>query len=532
MIRTLAALPDDWTLLCARQLGDEPSCAVDAVLIHPEIGLALVDLAPGEPGAAVAVLREQLEREGFAQYFAGDLPIVALSVPAAAVAEAGERLAEAFEAAPRLSITDMDWADAVIELLLVPDDMAMAGPDEAAVPPPAADSEEMVEEDEDAEAAFAMESMTRPAHRAQAISGRPRAFAFAAEEEDPEQPFHLVADEPAAPFYDRRSRRGQWAAVAAAIVLVAGLGAGAWQLTEESGSPQASDTATTAEVQVPIAQSAPNAGASADPAQPAPPPSPPVRLTGKNFAKAPPPLPSPTRIDPLPAPKPPIEMTAKNFAPAPPPPPALTKVEPLPQPTPPAPTAVANAPSPAPLPNPAADRPAERQAAASPQPPRQKPHRTAQQQDETPVRQLMERQIDRPAAAAATAQDSRAPVREARAHPPVDAGDLPPLEEGATPTSSREPAAPAPTSPPATAATSAVGPPIRLLGRPGAPAPASGNTVPTTPAATAGGNSSNPRECRPYTADTTLSGGRAPVQGIACRGADGQWRLVSEVPAR
>jgi surface antigen len=42
----------------------------------------------------------------------------------------------------------------------------------------------------------------------------------------------------------------------------------------------------------------------------------------------------------------------------------------------------------------------------------------------------------------------------------------------------------------------------------------------------------NQRECRPYTADTTLSGSRAPVQGIACRGADGQWRLVSETPAR
>src|SRR5262249_51801707 len=133
LTRTLAALPDDWTLLCARQLGDEPSCAVDAVLVHAEIGLALIDLAPGEPGAAVAVLREQLEREGFAQYFPGDLPIVALSIPGAAVGEAGERLADAFDAAPRLSITDVDWADAVIELLLVPDDMAMTGPEEAAV---------------------------------------------------------------------------------------------------------------------------------------------------------------------------------------------------------------------------------------------------------------------------------------------------------------------------------------------------------------------------------------------------------------
>ncbi len=138
LIRTLAALPDDWTLLCARQLGDEPVHAVDAVLVHPEIGLALMDLAPGEPGPAVAALRQQLEHEGFAQYFPGDLPIVALSIPDAALGEAGERLADAFDAAPRLSITDMDWADAVIELLLVPDDVAMAGPDQAAESLPAA----------------------------------------------------------------------------------------------------------------------------------------------------------------------------------------------------------------------------------------------------------------------------------------------------------------------------------------------------------------------------------------------------------
>ena len=528
LTRTLAALPDDWTLLCARQLGDDPSCTVDAVLVHPEIGLALVNLAPGEPGAAVAVLREQLEREGFAQYFPGDLPIVALSIPCADVDEAGERLADAFEKAPRLGISDMDWADAVIELLLVPDDMAMAGLGETtgAAASAAAGSGEMVEEDEaeEAEAAFTAEAMARSAP---VSGGRPKPSAFAIGEEEPEAPWRLVADEPATAFYDRQSRHGRWAAVAAAVVLVLGLGAGAWQLAEESGSRQPSESAGTPEAQVPIAQSAPNAGASANLAQPAPLPSPPVRLAAKNPAKAPPPPPVPTRIDPLPAPKPPVQMAAKNFAEAPPPPPAPTKIEPLPQPTPPTPAAVANAPTRAPAPSAATPPPAERQVAVGPQPPRQKPRRAAQQ-DETPVRQLMERQIDR--APAVAAQESRAPVREARAHPPIDAGDLPPLEEGASTAPSRETAvAPAPA--PATAA-SPVGPPIRLLGGPGAPAPASGNTVPTTPAATAGANGSNPRECRPYTADTTLSGGRAPVQGIACRGADGQWRLVSEVPAR
>lgn len=528
LIRTLAALPDDWTLLCARRVGDEPVCAVDAVLIHAEIGLALVDLAPGDPAPAVTALRQQLEGEGFAQYFPGDLPIVPLSIPAETLDEAGERLADAFEAAPRLSITDMDWADAVIELLLVPDDMAMAGPDEAAeaapaVAPAAVASEDVFDEDRESEAAFAADPT---AHPAAAIGGEPEPAAWmATEEAEPPRP-HLFADGPAMALYDRRSRRGQWAAVAAAVVLLLGLGAGAWQLADESGFRGPSEAASSAEVAVPIAPSGPDAAASAAPSQSAPPPSPPVRLAAKNFAKAPPSPPTPTRIDPLPPPKPPVEMAAKNFVEAPPPAPKPTQVEPLPQPTPPAPAAVANAPRPAPSPSAAAPRRTEHQVAQGPQPPRQKPRRAAQ--DETPVRQLMERQIDHPPAA--TTQESETPVREARAHPPIDAGDLPPLEGAATPAPSREPAA-APAPPPSTAAAP-VGPPIRLLGPPGAPAPVTGSSVPTTPVATAGGNGANSRECRPYTADTTLSGGRAPVQGIACRGADGQWRLVSEVPAR
>ena len=40
------------------------------------------------------------------------------------------------------------------------------------------------------------------------------------------------------------------------------------------------------------------------------------------------------------------------------------------------------------------------------------------------------------------------------------------------------------------------------------------------------------RECRPYTANSTLAGNGIAVQGIACRDGDGQWRLVSEVPLR
>src|SRR5690348_14946991 len=132
---TLAALPDPWTLLRERRIGGDRAEPIEVVLIHPEIGVALVDEAPRDPARAAHRLRDYLDEQRFGEFFPGELPIVALSVAADEFDTLGERLAAAFEAAPRLSIADADWADAVIELLMVPDDLAMAPVGDAEAPP-------------------------------------------------------------------------------------------------------------------------------------------------------------------------------------------------------------------------------------------------------------------------------------------------------------------------------------------------------------------------------------------------------------
>ena len=72
---TLASLPQEWTALCDPNL---EGAVVDAVLVHPEMGVALVSLAPAAPGAAAATLRERLEHEHFGEFFPGTLPVVVL----------------------------------------------------------------------------------------------------------------------------------------------------------------------------------------------------------------------------------------------------------------------------------------------------------------------------------------------------------------------------------------------------------------------------------------------------------------------
>jgi surface antigen len=68
-----------------------------------------------------------------------------------------------------------------------------------------------------------------------------------------------------------------------------------------------------------------------------------------------------------------------------------------------------------------------------------------------------------------------------------------------------------------------LGPPVPLWR-------AQASNAPPAPTAAAAAADSTTRECRPYTSSTTLTGRGLRVEGIACRGSDGQWRLVSEVP--
>jgi hypothetical protein len=128
---TLASLPQEWTALRDRSLDED---VVDAVLVHPEMGVALVSLAPIAPEAAAAILRGRLEHEHFGEFFPGTLPIVVLGTTPLDIPEIEKRLADAFQQAPKLAITDGDWADAVVELLLESSDLKMAPVQFAASP--------------------------------------------------------------------------------------------------------------------------------------------------------------------------------------------------------------------------------------------------------------------------------------------------------------------------------------------------------------------------------------------------------------
>jgi hypothetical protein len=121
---TLASLPDDWTLLPQRRIGGVDGPEVGCVLIHPAIGIALVDLLPRRPDQGLARLREVLA----AEHVVGEgdaLPIVAAALDPDDIPAVGERLAAAFQAEPACDMTDQAWPGRVVDLLLDADDAAM-----------------------------------------------------------------------------------------------------------------------------------------------------------------------------------------------------------------------------------------------------------------------------------------------------------------------------------------------------------------------------------------------------------------------
>jgi hypothetical protein len=543
---TLAALPDPWTLLRRRQIGDEEPEAIEVVLVHPEIGVALVDEAPRDPEATARTLRDLLDRQRFGEFFPGDLPIVTLSVAPDEFETLGEQLAGAFEAAPRLSIDDPDWADAVIELLMVPDDLAMAPVSDA----PPSRTEELPAEDFAAPGTRFEEMRGEhfeemPGERVEAVqrerfdAPRRDLYDHSSSLDSGEPPLPLMVDWPFAASYERKRRRGRLVALAAGLLLLAGAGVAAWQYAAEDLTVAIND----------VTQRAQDNPSRSQIEMPLPPQSPDDRAAGKPAASSPPPVPA----------APAVVMAQKPYAPPPPAPPRPTPVEPLPQvavATPPSPPPAAAPPAPertaaapptesgqAPAPNPAP-------VAVAPPPPRDEPPtQTAAARPPAPTKPA-------PAAAASPAKPkpapTAAPTRAAKAeppppvreparresgpasrtrpiensdNPPIDAADLPPLDQ----------APPAPQRPTQFAAPSGssqppaggLGPPVPLWR-----AQASNPPPPPPAAAQATATEASNRECRPYTSSTTLTGRGLRVEGIACRGTDGQWRLVSEVPLR
>ena len=115
----LAGLPAPWRVLRNRRASaaDGPPW-VKYIALHPEKGIALLDLLPANPHAAVAPLDEFLARTGFAAFSHGDPPIVAVALAERDIVAVGDHLADAFAGAPRCGIKNGNWAEAVVELLM------------------------------------------------------------------------------------------------------------------------------------------------------------------------------------------------------------------------------------------------------------------------------------------------------------------------------------------------------------------------------------------------------------------------------
>ncbi len=425
-----------------------------------------------------------------------------MSVAADEFETIGERLAAAFEAAPRLAVADADWADAVIELLMVPDDLAMA-PVGAAAPWPMPEPE------------------LPPARRERFEEVRPERFEETPHDHyrhspslDPgEPPLPLMVDWPFAASYERKRRRGRIAALVVIPVLLAGAGFAAWQYAGEDMTAATNDAPPRSQIEIPLPPQSPGDRAAGQPAASSPPPvpaAPPIIMAQKPYAPPPPTPPTPTPVEPLP-------QVAATTPLNPPPAPARAAATPDQAPAPQPQTQGASAPREEPPPTQTAAAPpatpAKPAPVASPSPAKPKPTQTAKAEP-----------LSRPAA---TARREPSPANRTRPIensdlPPIDAADLPPLDEAPPPAPQRPTqfAAPGGSSvPPA----GALGPPVPLWR-------AQANNAP--PPAAAPAAEPNTRECRPYTSSTTLTGRGLHVEGIACRGSDGQWRLVSEVPLR
>ncbi|HUK58661.1 MAG TPA: hypothetical protein VLV50_05465 [Stellaceae bacterium] len=109
----LLELPSAWMILADLRAGGAQS---DYLVLHPKHGVALIDQAPAA-GDPVPALRALLEREAFARFFRGDLPIVHVAIAADSARDLEQRLGEAFARERPLTIGDAEWPDAFAALV-------------------------------------------------------------------------------------------------------------------------------------------------------------------------------------------------------------------------------------------------------------------------------------------------------------------------------------------------------------------------------------------------------------------------------
>ncbi|TDH62805.1 hypothetical protein E2C06_10420, partial [Dankookia rubra] len=109
-------VPSGWIRLdqCNLSPFQGQALLVPHVLLHPEIGVALIDIAPGETAGAELAFRDRLETARFAAIFPGQLPVVHLQLQPEELGSLGTLLPQAFATLPPLRLPGGDgWVSVV-----------------------------------------------------------------------------------------------------------------------------------------------------------------------------------------------------------------------------------------------------------------------------------------------------------------------------------------------------------------------------------------------------------------------------------
>lgn len=113
-------LPPGWIGLQDCDISGVPGRAVPLhfVLLHPEIGAALLDIAPAATQGAEATLRRRLDAARFEGIFPGHLPVAHLRIAPEETGSLNDLLDQAFATLPPLSVAGGDaWVGVVLRAL-------------------------------------------------------------------------------------------------------------------------------------------------------------------------------------------------------------------------------------------------------------------------------------------------------------------------------------------------------------------------------------------------------------------------------
>lgn len=124
----MVPLPPGWLCLQDCNLSGQLNqpVVVPFVLLHPDVGVALIDVTPIANPEAEIVLRRRLEAARFGSIFPGFLPILHLRLDRADLPSTETILRDAFAALPPLSVPGGDGWISVVRRALVPRDPGRA----------------------------------------------------------------------------------------------------------------------------------------------------------------------------------------------------------------------------------------------------------------------------------------------------------------------------------------------------------------------------------------------------------------------